>query len=71
MNKFLEPDVSPAGAPEPRSWEELKERLLKIFTTLTDADLNYDESNKNEMIELLQTKLGKTRKEMIAIIEII
>lgn len=71
MNKFLEPDISPAGIPEPRSWEQMKERLLKIFTTLTDDDLNFEENKKDEMIELLQIKLGKTRKEMIAIIEII
>jgi len=71
MNKFLEPDVAAAGIPEPRSWEQMKERLLKIFTTLTDGDLNYEESKREEMIELLQIKLGKTRKEMIAIIEII
>lgn len=71
MNKFLEPDIAAAGYPEPRSWEQLKERLLKIFTTLTDDDLNYEENKKDELITLLQNKLGKTRKEVIAIIEII
>ena len=71
MNKILEPNVSAVASPEPRSWEQLKERLLKIFTLLTEADLNFEESNKDEMIELLQIKLGKTRREIIAIIEII
>ena len=71
MNKLLEPDISPAGIPEPRSWEQLKERLLKIFTALDEADLNFEENEKDEMIDMLQIKLGKTRKEMIAIIEII
>jgi len=71
MNKFLIPDVSPVGFSEPRSWEQLKERLLKIFTTLTDADVNFAENKKDEMIDLLQVKLGKTRNEMIAIFEII
>ena len=69
MNPY--PDVSPAGSPEPRSWEQLKERLLEIFTALTDADLNYDESKKDEMIARIQNKLGKSRKEVIAIIEVI
>ena len=71
MNNFLEPDISPAGFPEPRTWEQLKERLLKIFTALTEADLNFEESKKEEMIHALQAKLGKTRQEVIAILEII
>jgi len=71
MNKILQPDISPAIFTEPRSWEQLKERLLKIFTTLTEADLNYEENKKGEMIEMLKGKLGKTREELIAIFEII
>lgn len=54
-----------------RSWDEMKEKLGQIFTTLTDADLNYDAEHKEEMIEKLQAKLGKTREELILIFEII
>ena len=71
MNKNLHPDISNAGVGEPRSWEELKESLRRIFTTLRDDDLNYDESQKEEMIVKLQSKLGKTRAELISIFEII
>ena len=71
MNKILQPDVSPGGFIEPRSWEQLKERLLKIFTTLTEEDLDYEKGKKHEMMQRLQSKLGKTREELIAIFEII
>ena len=68
---MLQPDVYPAGITEPKSWEYQKERLLKIFTTLTEADLSYEENRKDKMMEKLQDKLGKTRAELIAIFEII
>ena len=55
----------------PRSWEQLKETLLKIFTTLTDADLDYPEDKREEMIANLQARLGKTREELISIFEVI
>jgi len=71
MNKMLQPDVSPAGFTEPKSWEYQKERLLNIFTTLTEADLTYEENKKEKMMEKLQGKLGKTKEELIAIFEII
>jgi len=60
-----------ANIPEPRSWEQLKVQLLKIFTTLTEEDLDYDEDKKSAMIENLQVRLGKTKEELIAILEII
>lgn len=69
-------DSHSAGAgktniPEPRNWEQLKDQLQKIFTTLMEEDLDYDEGKKSEMIDALQVRLGKTKEEVIAILEII
>lgn len=60
-----------AAIPVQRTWEELKERLHYIFTAITDSDLDFAESKKEEMIQKLQVRLGKTREELIAIFEII
>ena len=54
----------------PRSnWEEQKDKLKLKFPKLTDADLNFDESNKFEMLTQLQVKVGRTTKELQVIIE--
>lgn len=54
----------------PRSnWEEQKDKLKLKFPKLTDADLNFDESKKFEMLNQLQAKVGRTTKELQIIIE--
>jgi hypothetical protein len=53
------------------NWDELKARLKRIFTPLTDSDLDYGENKKEEMMEKLQVKLGKSRKELNNIFEIL
>ena len=42
---------------------ELKNKLKAKFPSLTDADFNYDKSKKDEMLNFLRVKLGKTREE--------
>lgn len=54
---------------ETTNWEEQKSKLKMSFPQLTDADLNYDESNKFEMLTQLQVKVGRTIKELQVIIE--
>ena len=56
---------------EPRNWQELKDALLRVFTTLTEEDLNFEEEKKSDMIEALQIKLSKSKQEIISILEII
>ena len=51
------------------SWNEQKERLKQKFALLTDNDLLFAEGKKNEMLEKIQTKLGKTKEEIEAIIQ--
>lgn len=51
------------------NWTEQKDKLKAKFSTLTDEDLDYEEGKRDEMIERVHIKLGKTREELIAIIE--
>lgn len=51
-----------------KTWNDQKEKLKTKFSDLTDEDLNYEEGKRDEMLERVQTKLGKTREELAAII---
>lgn len=55
---------------KPKSnWEGQKDKLKLKFPKLTDADLDFDESKKFEMLTQLQAKVGRTTKELQVIIE--
>jgi uncharacterized protein YjbJ (UPF0337 family) len=51
------------------SWEEQKAKLKEKFAKLTDYDLLYIDGKKEEMLSKLQIKLGKSKEELIKIIE--
>jgi len=51
------------------NWNEQKGKLKQIFAELTDDDLLLVEGKKDELMGRLQTKLGKTKEELHAIIE--
>jgi uncharacterized protein YjbJ (UPF0337 family) len=51
------------------NWNEKKSELKAKFSTLTDEDLRYEEGKKDEMLERVQVKLGKTKEEFQKIIE--
>lgn len=46
------------------NWEEQKGALKQKFSTITDNDLIYLEEKKEEMLDKLQIKLGKTKEEL-------
>ncbi len=50
------------------SWNEQKGKLKQKFAVLTDNDLMFLEGKKDEMLGKLQIKLGKTRDELIKLI---
>ena len=50
-------------------WNEQKSKLKAKFSTLTDADLHYEDGKKDEMLKRVQVKLGKTKEELQKIIE--
>ncbi|MFV5701259.1 CsbD family protein [Flavobacterium sp. XS2P12] len=51
------------------NWEEQKGKLKQKFAALTDNDLLFKEGLKDEMIGKLEIKLGKTKEELLKIIE--
>lgn len=50
------------------AWNETKGKLKQSFASLTDDDLLYAEGQEDELVGKLQSKLGKTRSEVIDII---
>jgi hypothetical protein len=54
---------------EKADWKIQKTKLRAAFPSLTDEDLNYDFAKKNEMLEKLATKLGKTPPELLTVLE--
>jgi hypothetical protein len=53
------------------SFIELKGKLKIKFPSLTEADLNYEINKREEMLNDLRIKLGKTREEWSAIMAIL
>ena len=50
------------------NWNELKGKLKQKYAELTDNDLLYKSGKKDEMLGVLQIKLGKTKEELHNII---
>ena len=51
------------------NWNERKGKLKQKFRFLTEKDLMLEVDKKEEMLAKLQLKLGKTKDEMLRIIE--
>ena len=51
-----------------KNWDEQKEKLKVKFSNLTDEELDYEEGKREEMLDRVGTKLGKTREELAEII---
>ena len=51
------------------NWNEKKIELKQKFATLLDNDPNFIESQKEDLIPKLQTKLDKTPEELSKIID--
>jgi hypothetical protein len=56
-------------APKHASWSEQKNLLKAKFPTLSDTDLQYEESKKEEMFKTIQVKLGKSREELNSVLQ--
>lgn len=50
------------------NWEEQKDKLKQKFIALTDNELLFEDSKKEEIIKRLQLQLGKTKEELHKII---
>lgn len=51
------------------NWLEQRRKLKENFAALTDDDLLFEQGKKEEMLEKVQVKLGKTKEELRKIIE--
>jgi uncharacterized protein YjbJ (UPF0337 family) len=51
------------------TWNEQKGKLKQKYAMITDNDLMFAEGKKEEMLGRLQIKLGKTKEELLKIIE--
>jgi len=47
-------------------WNTLKGKVKQANASLTDDDLKYEEGKDDELLGRLQTKLGKTKDEVIS-----
>lgn len=47
------------------TWNETKGKIKQAYADLTDDDLLYEEGKDDEFIGRLQTKVGKTKDEII------
>jgi uncharacterized protein YjbJ (UPF0337 family) len=50
-------------------WEEVKEKLKEVNTSLTDADLAYEQGKEDQLLERLGAKLKKDPSAIKALIE--
>ena len=51
------------------NWDEQKGKLKQKFVWLTDSDVRFEVGKKEDMLNRLQIKLGKTKEELHKIIE--
>ena len=61
-------DSTITPVPVKGNWNEQKSKLKAKFSTLTDADLYYENGKKDEMFTKVEEKLGKTKEELATII---
>lgn len=50
-------------------WETVKERMKENDISLTDADLQYEPGNEEDLLQRLEKIMNKPRHQVIAYIE--
>ena len=50
------------------NWDVQAKGLKKKYPKLTDSDLKFEEGKEDELLKRFQSRLGKTREEVIKII---
>ena len=61
--------ASKAAAALKADWGRQRTKLKAKFPRITDADLDFDETRRNEMLTKLQLVTGRTAKELQIIME--
>nr|WP_319512182.1 hypothetical protein [uncultured Draconibacterium sp.] len=50
-------------------WRIIKEKLRNKYPELTELDVNWGHTSRDNMLEIISTKVGKTKLELINEIE--
>jgi len=50
-------------------WDDLKYKLKQEYPQLTNADLLWRNGTEEDLLRMIALKLGKTKKELQAVIE--
>jgi hypothetical protein len=50
-------------------WDDLKHKLKQEYPELTNADLLWRNGSEEELLRMIARKLGKTKRELQAVIE--
>jgi hypothetical protein len=50
-------------------WRYIREKLQEKYPELTNADLNWGRVSRNDLLEMISNKLGKTPKELMDVID--
>ncbi len=50
-------------------WRIIKDKLRDKYSELTEVDLNWGHISRDNMLEIISTKVGKTKLELINEIE--
>jgi hypothetical protein len=45
-------------------WDEIKIKLFKMYPSLTRSDLLWRHGSKDDLLDMIANKLGKTTKEL-------
>jgi hypothetical protein len=61
INRAMKPDKG-------GSWKTRKEKLLRMYKSLSHKDLDFKVGEENAMLAILSTKLGKSREELLKLI---
>ncbi|WP_162427432.1 CsbD family protein [Pontibacter pudoricolor] len=51
------------------SWDDVKGQLKQNYAELTEEDLTYAEGKEDELFGRLQIKLGKTKEDIVSMID--
>ena len=50
------------------NWTEIKDKLKKKFSNLTDEDFAFEEGKQDEILVRVQNKIGKSKEEIQTLI---
>lgn len=51
------------------NWNDKKGKLKENFAALSDADLYYNKGEEEDLVDRIHQKTGKTKEEVIRILE--